>query len=101
MQFYIVDTSGKGYTLQMETVVCEFMSESSGEKIDCIVKKMENQYEISYQPTGQGRHQLHIKVEGEHIKGSPFTVIVKLPVQKLQGTPIKIISEAIEEFNLF
>jgi DNA-binding beta-propeller fold protein YncE len=30
-------------------------------------------------------------VEGEHIKGSPFTVIVKLPVQKL-GTPIKTIN---------
>ena len=55
------------------------------------MKKTEaNQYEISYQPTKRGRHQLHIKVEGEHIKGSPFPVTVKLPVQKL-GTPIKII----------
>ena len=88
---YTVDTSGKGYALQMETVVCELVSESSGEKIDCIVKKMENQYEISYQATSRGRHQLHIKVEGEHIKGSPFIVTVKLPVLKL-GTPIKIIS---------
>jgi tripartite motif-containing protein 2/3/tripartite motif-containing protein 71 len=30
-------------------------------------------------------------VEGEHIKGSPFPVLVKLPVEKL-GTPIKTIS---------
>ena len=30
-------------------------------------------------------------MEGEHIKGSPFPVTVKLPVQKL-GTPIKTIS---------
>ena len=89
---HIVDTSGKGYALQKETVVCEFVSEPSGVKVDCNVKKvMENQYEISYQATSQGRHQLHIKVEGEHIKGSPFIVTVKLPVQKL-GTPIKIIS---------
>ena len=34
------------------------------------------QYEISYQPTSQGRQQLHIKVEGDHIKGSPFPVSV-------------------------
>ena len=39
----IVDTSGKEYALQQETVVCELKSESNGEKIDCIVKKMENQ----------------------------------------------------------
>ena len=55
------------------------------------MKKTEaSQYEISYQPTSRGRHQLHIKVEGEHIKGSPFPVVVKLPVRKL-GTPIKTI----------
>ena len=87
---HIVDTSGKGYNIQKETVVCEFMSKSSGGKIDCIMKKTESQYEISYQATSRGRHKLHIKVEGEHIKGSPFPVTVMLPVQKL-GTPIKTI----------
>ena len=77
----------------METLTCELVSESTGEKINCPVKKMESsdQYEISYQATNRGRYQLHIKVEGEHIKGSPFPVTVKLPVQKL-GTPIKTIS---------
>ena len=60
----------------------------TGKKIDCSVKKTEaSQYEISYQPTSQGRHHLHINVEGEHIKGSPFAVTVK----KL-GTPIKTIT---------
>jgi hypothetical protein len=64
---HIVDISGKGYALQMETVVCEFVSESSRKKLDCNVKKvMENQFETSYQATSRGRHQLHIKVEGEH-----------------------------------
>jgi tripartite motif-containing protein 2/3/tripartite motif-containing protein 71 len=86
---HMVAISGKGYTIRNETVVCELVSERSGEKLDCYnMKKMENQYEISYQATSQGRHQLHIKVEGEHIKGSPFTVTV---VKKLV-TPIKIIS---------
>ena len=31
-----------------------------------------NKYMISYQPTITGRHQLHIKIEGQHIRGSPF-----------------------------
>ena len=90
---HVVDPKGKAYTTPVETLTYELVSESTGEKIDCSVKKTEasGQYEISYQATSRGSHQLHIKVEGEHIKGSPFPVTVKLPVQKL-GTPIKIIS---------
>ncbi|MCG8623060.1 MAG: hypothetical protein MJE68_13825, partial [Proteobacteria bacterium] len=64
---HTVDTSGKGYNIQKETVVCEFVSEPRKKKVDCNVKKvMESQtaYEISYQATSRGRHQLHIKVEG-------------------------------------
>ena len=35
-----------------------------------------NQYEISYQPTIKGRHQLHITAEGQHVRGSPFAIAV-------------------------
>ena len=88
----VVDQKGKACTTLVETLTCELVSKITGEKTDCSVKKTEaSQYEISYQATSRGRHQLHIKVEGEHIKGSPFPVTVKLPVQKL-GTPIKTIS---------
>ena len=43
--------------------------------------------------------EVHIKVEGEHIKGSPFPVTVKLPVQKL-GTPIRTISGVKEPWGM-
>ena len=90
---HVVDQKEKACTTPVETLTCELASESTGEKIDCSVKKTEasGQYEISYQATSRGRHQLHIKVEGKHIKGSPFPVTVKIPIQKL-GTPIKTIS---------
>ena len=90
---HVVDLKGKACSAPVETLTCELVSENTGEKIDCSVKKTEasGQYEISYQATSRGRHQLHIKVEREHIKGSPFPVTVKLPIQKL-GTPIKTIS---------
>ena len=82
---HLVDQNRKACTTPMETVTCELVPE----KIDCSVTKMEaSQYKISYQANSQGRHQLHIKVEGEHIKGSPFPVTV----MKKLGTPIKIIS---------
>ena len=89
---HIVDQKGKACSSPVETLTCELVSESTSEKIDCSVKKTKasGQFEISYQATSRERHQLHIKVEGEHIKGSPFIVTVKLPVQKL-GTPIKTI----------
>ena len=89
---HIVDKMGKTCPTPVEALTGELISEVHSEKIDCCVKKTEasGQYEINYQTTNRGRHQLHIKVEGEHIKGSPFPVIVKLPVQKL-GTPIKTI----------
>ena len=52
----------------------------------------QSQYEISYQPTIKGRHQLHVKVQGQHIRGSPFSIAVKSPVEEL-GTPILTIGE--------
>ena len=66
---------------------CELVSEIKGTKTSCSIERRQSQYNISYQPTIKGRHQLHIRVEGQHIRGSPFSVAVKLPVEKL-GTPI-------------
>ena len=88
---HAVDQKGKAYTKPVDTLTCELVSENTSENINCSVKDIKaSQYEITYQATRRGRHQLHVKVEGEHIKGSPFPVAVKLPVQKL-GTPIKTI----------
>ena len=88
----IVDDKEKACPVAVESLTCELVSETTGEKKDCSVKKTgDSRYEISYQPASRGRHRLHIKVEGDHIKGSPFPVTVKLPVKKL-GTPIKTIS---------
>ena len=72
---------------------CELLSEITGTKASCSIERRQSQYEISYQPTIKGRHQLHIRVEGQHIRGSLFSVAVKLPVEKL-GTPILTISWA-------
>ena len=72
----------------IKSLDCELVSEITGTRTNCNVERRgQSQYEISYQPTIKGRHQLHIKVEGEHIRGSPSSVAVKSPVEKL-GTPI-------------
>ena len=73
---------------------CELVSEITGTKASCSVERRGRcQYEISYQPTIKGRHQLHIKVQGQHIRGSPLSLAAKSPVEKL-GDPILTIDEA-------
>ena len=94
---HVVDQKGKAYTVPVETLTSELVSNSTGKKVDCHIKKTsDNQYEISYQATSRGRHQLHIKVEEEHIKGSPFSVTV---IKKLD-TPIKTISGVKEPWGV-
>ncbi len=70
------------------SIACELASEITGTRTRGNVdRKGENQYEISYQPTIKGKHQLHIKVEDQHIRGSPFPILTVSPVEEL-GTPI-------------
>ena len=88
--FDYVNQEGRVNIKTVESAVtCEVTHESTGNAFECeVIENRWNEYQISYQPTSRGRHQ---QVEGEHIKGSPFPVTVKIPVQKL-GTPIKTIS---------
>ena len=85
---HAVSYEGKPCEEPIKSLECELMSEITGTRASCSVEKGgQSQYEISYQPTIKGRHQLHIKVEGQHVRGSPSSVAVKSPVEKL-GTPI-------------
>ena len=72
----------------IESLECELMSDITGTRTSCSIERRgENQYEISYKPTIKGKHQLYIKVKGQHIRGSPFNVTVRSPLENL-GTPI-------------
>ena len=83
-----VSYEGKPFEKTIKSLECELVSEITGTRASCSVERRgQSQYEISYQPTIKGRHQLHIKVEGQHVRGSPSNVAVKSPVEKL-GTPI-------------
>ena len=82
------DFKGEPFKKEMALLQCELISELTSAVVRGDVRRrVESQYEISYQPTIKGRHQLHIKVEGQHIRGSPFSVAVKSPLKKL-GPPI-------------
>ena len=88
---HAVDADGKEYEQPLANTSCELVSDAGGPTVQAAVQKKEkNKYTISYQPTHRGRHQLHIKVEGVPIRGSPFAVIARLPIQEL-STPIRTI----------
>ena len=72
---HTVDSKGRAVSTPIETLTCELVSEITDKRIDCSVKQIQaSQFEISYQITNGGRYQLSIKVDDEHIKGSPFAI---------------------------
>ena len=88
---HAMDANGKEYEQPLVNTSCELVSDAGGPTVKgAVQKKVKNKYTISYQPTRRGRHQLHIKVEGVPIRGSPFVVIARLSNRKL-GTPVKTI----------
>ena len=94
---YVVTNDGRPCTSPVETLICELVSFVTGHKTQCSVQRTEvNCYKVSYQPSHRGRHHLHITVDGVHIRGSPFTVVVRLPVQKL-GTPCGTVSDYVKQ----
>ena len=83
-----INFEGKPCEEPIKSLECELVSEITGTRASCSVERRgQSQYEISYQPTIKGRHQLHIKVQGQHIRGSPLSLAAKSPVEKL-GDPI-------------
>ena len=84
----------------MKSLECKILSEITDTRTSCSVEERgQGQYKISYQPTIKGKHQLHIKVQGQHVKGSPFRVVVKSPVEKLD-TPIQTIGGVKEPWGV-
>ena len=87
---HAIDADGKECEQPLLNTSCELVSDTGDPTVKATIQKEKNKYTISYQPTHRGRHQLHIKVEGMPIRGSPFAVVARLPIQEL-GTPIRTI----------
>ena len=92
---HAVNYKGKLCNGLVETLACTLVSEISGTRVSCRVERRgQSQYKISYQPAIKGQHQLHIEIQGQHIRGSPFNMAVKSPIEEL-GTPIQTIGGVI------
>ena len=84
---HAMDQEGRECRYPVE-VTCEVVSSDGSSHVRGEVRRNgESKYEISYCPQRRGRHQLHIRVEGTHISGSPFTVAVltTTPTSTIRG----------------
>ena len=68
------NSKGEPCTEPVTSLECKLVSDLTGATATGSFKKLEgqNQYEVSYQPTIKGRHQLHISIQGQPIRDSPF-----------------------------
>ncbi len=83
-----MNSNSAPYTGLINTLHCELQPEVSEIPMKGSVERDgESRYTISFLPANKGRHQVSITVQGHHIRGSPFALAVKLPVEKL-STPI-------------
>ena len=75
--FHSVNDEGIACNTPVGNLSCDLISESAHKQAKSSVKKLNaNQYEISYQPTEEGKHLLQITVDSQHIGGSPFILHV-------------------------
>lgn len=75
---------------------CKVVFVRTGDAEKCnVVRETGNVYEISYTPTERGAHTVHIKIDDVHMRGSPFSVIVRSPVEKL-GNAVTVFDDMIQ-----
>ena len=71
---HTVDQHGKETPEPVKALAAELVKSRDAK---CQVRRVGgSKYELQYQPATRGEHQLHIRINGKNIKGSPYTVAV-------------------------
>ena len=88
---HAIDESDKEYRQPVKGLSNELVSCKANTKVECQVRRVgDSKYELQYQPVTRGQHQLHIRINGKSIKGSPYTVVAMPSLQSL-GKPVRTI----------
>ena len=63
----------------------------SKDRVQCeVVKQQNGQHKINYRPVKRGKHELHLTVDGNPVRGSPFPIAVTPSAQSL-NKPVRIV----------
>ena len=88
---HTIDKRDKEYRLPVKGFSTEVVSCKANAKVECQVRRVgDSEYELQYQPVTRGQHQLHVRIYGKSIKGSPYTVVAMPSLQSL-GKPVRTI----------
>ena len=88
---HAIDQHGKETHKTVKALTAEIVRSRYATRAECQVKRVgESKYELQYQPAIRGEHQLHIRIGGKNIKGSPYTVVV-MPSPESLGKPVRSI----------
>ena len=89
LEMQVLTFEGTPYNEPIRSLKCELVSEITGAVVRGNVEsRVLNEYTISCLPSIKGRHQLHVKIDDQHIRGSPFPIKVGLLLENL-GTSIR------------
>ena len=89
---HAITQGGKEYRQPVEGLTAELVYCRDKATVECQVRRVgDSNYEIQYQPVTRGQHQLHVRINGKSIKGSPYTVVARPSLQSL-GKPVRTIT---------
>ena len=88
---HAIDQQGKETHKPVKALTAELVRSRDAMRAECQVRRVGgSKYELQYQPATRGEHQLHIRISGKNIKGSPYTVVV-MPSPESLGKPVRSI----------
>ena len=71
-------------------ITAELVHTKSRATIECEVKQENGQHKITYQPARRGKHNLHIRINEKHIRGSPYPIAITSSPQSLRK-PVRVV----------
>ena len=84
---------GSTFSLPSSFISCYLSPPNNVQPVECSVKEssQSGEYQIAFTPNTRGPHQMHVRVGGKDIPGSPVSISVSIPPEK-RGTPVNIIT---------
>ena len=71
-------------------ITAELVHTKSRATIKCDVKQENGQHKITYQLARRGKHNLYIRINEKHIRGSPYPIAIKPSPQSLRR-PVRVV----------
>ena len=88
--FHAMTKQNKEYKGKLD-LKAELEHIKSKDRVQCeVVKQQNGQHKINYRPVKRGKHELHLTVDGNPVRGSPFPIAVTPSAQSL-NKPVRVV----------